>query len=902
MASTSLYPPIIDDFMPAFRASNNILPTFYFSLSKFNSSVDVSSIQVSIVKQDTGMNVVNAVDLPIPADASEEQIKKRHFRGTGIIINVHPSKIQDEENLYSFTIPNEDLESKDLDKGYQGWIPGWVYKIQIRLSGKDYDGSAPLAAWLNANSSYFSEWSTVCVVKAIGKIDLSIPVLNFDSRDENTVQKEGEVQTLYLSTMDLFGSIISEDESEILYKYNIKLYDVENNLLEDSGDLYSNQFQDTNAFKYLLKYEFKDGQQYKIVFSYETNNGYSNYIINNFIISVVQIDKPTCNILTVEGDPTGEIFVGNNYSSVEEEQEEGRIALKLYSDSSNPYSGNLCIRRTSMHSNFQEWVDIKIFVIKEEDINTLPFVYDYTIESGVWYQYGVQTIDKDGNRGIMSIGTKVMRDFEYSYLLGENNQQLKLKFNNTMGSYKIQLMEGKSETIGGTYPIVARNAALRYKIFPINGTISFQMDENHLFCDKKVIYGSNEIAELYDRYSLDLNYNPGSREHKHGEQYDGDSPEYAEAQGSTPPQTNVKLAQDDYDYIYERDFRKLVLDFLHDGKPKLFKSTTEGNVIVRLTEINCTPNQTLDRMIYDFTSTGNEIAECSYDNYLKYGFLNPGTWSSEFIVSTTYVGQIQMDFIGAAANQTATDIINEVYKKYDSLGRNLGGYRKTVTGIHHIKVTIDEKPFRVQNNINEWVLGHNLIVNGQKITIYDPRGMYEFDDHLIYNSSDSIYIEAEGADAQATERKTIRATIDFLYDLQSEIYQDKQVATRSIKSGVGQLFNEYKPETNLYTEIARKYYLDWKKQFSKINTISSIEIEANPGTVFEIQDASLGSSWDKHEINDTGVLRLFDINTITGIKYLGVRKADGSIDNTKSENILLNYCYTLIRGTYKENM
>ena len=908
MASSTLYPPVIDDFRPAFPASiaddDNL---FYFSLSKFNATKDVASIHVSVVKQDTGMNVVKAVDDPIPEGATPEAIEKIHFRGTGIITNVAYSKIDGEENLYSFVIPKSDLYVKDNTDGnsYQGWIPGWIYKIQIRLSSVNYDGSIPLAEWLNRNASNFSEWSTVCVTKAIGNIGVNIPLLGIEyPKNENISEKEEVIPNLNITTMDLFGNIVSEDPSEVLYRYNLKLYNAEDTLLEDSGDLYSNQYQDINSFRYLFKYEFKNGSDYRIDFYYETNNGYSNNISKIFDVSVVQIDRPNCSILTIESDPTGEIFVGDHYSSVEEEQEEGRIALKLYSDSIDPYSGNLCIRRTSMHSNFQEWIDIKIFVVKEEDINTLPFIYDYSIESGVWYQYGVQIIDRYGNRGIMNIGRKVMRDFEYSYLLGENNQQLKLKFNNTMGSYKIQLMEGKSETIGGVYPIVARNAALKYKIFPINGTISFQMDENHLFCNKKVIYGSDEIASLYDKYSADLDYVPTSREHKHHDQYEGDSPEYAEGRSPASEQGNVKLAQDDYDYIYERDFRKLVLDFLHDGKPKLFKSTTEGNVIVRLTEINCTPNQTLDRMIYDFTSTGNEIAEYNYENCLKYNFLNPGNWAPSFDTTTTHIGQIQMDFVGFGAGNP-TNIIEEIYKKYDSLGKNLGGYKKTVMGIHHIKITIGEKPFRVINNAGEIVLGHNLrvsrLANGtDTITVYDPRGIYEFDEHLVYNDSDYLYIEAESNVENPNPRTTINATVDFLYDIKSDIYVEKEPQSRVVRTGVGQLFGEFAPGTLLHDKIAYKYSIDWEDKFSYLNSITSIELEANPGTVFKIKDSAAGSTEEEHEINDTGVLRLFEINTIDKLVYEGIRNADGTIDETKPANILVNYCYTLVQGEYKE--
>ena len=55
MASRVLYPCIVDSYMPAFKAGNTSCRV-YFSLSKFNGSSDFSSVHISVVKQNTGMN------------------------------------------------------------------------------------------------------------------------------------------------------------------------------------------------------------------------------------------------------------------------------------------------------------------------------------------------------------------------------------------------------------------------------------------------------------------------------------------------------------------------------------------------------------------------------------------------------------------------------------------------------------------------------------------------------------------------------------------------------------------------------------------------------------------------------------------------------------------------------
>lgn len=76
------------------------------------------------------------------------------------------------------------------------------------------------------------------------------------------------------------------------------------------------------------------------------------------------------------------------------------------------------------------------------------------------------------------------------------------------------------------------------------------------------------------------------------------------------------------DYIFEKFYRDRVMKFLTDGKPKLFKSPTEGNIIVSLTNVQFTPNAQLGRQIYSFTATATEIDEFNYDNLLKYNIID----------------------------------------------------------------------------------------------------------------------------------------------------------------------------------------------------------------------------------------------------------------------------------------
>ena len=866
MASYTLYPPIVDSSMPAFNANGSC--RVYFSLSKFNSSSDIGTVQVSIVKQSTGMNVVKLED--------NTESEQKRYRTTGIILDLRPGVVQGENNLYYVDLINDDLSSIVGDK--QGWIPGWVYKIQLRLTaaGCSYQETGipegkGQSKWLDDNSNNFSEWSTVCIVKATGKIDYTIYSdsgdLGINTANDNEGSIEDETKVITLSFLNLMGHFTREDKTELIYTYQFILYDENNNILEDSGPIYSNKSQDSDDIHYLMKTELKNGDSYKLAFKYETINHmeggfyYWDEDIDkrlNFVVSQVIIDEIDCRILTAENDSDN---ILKDVTSIGDEEDEGRIGLKLYRRDDNPYSGNICIRRSDSRTNFQVWEDIKIFVAREDNINSLPMIYDYTVESGVWYKYGVLKIDTNGNRGIMRVvANPIMRNFSYSYLLGPNNQQLKLMFDNTMNSFKHQIVESKVDPIGAQFPVVTRNAATNYKTFPVTGLISFWMDENQLFCDKKVIYKYNDVVDLYKEYDED----------------------------------GVLLAQDQYDYIYERDFRQKVLEFLYNGEVKLFKSPTEGNVIVRLTDISCVPNQSLDRMIYSFSANAHEMAEPTMANYKLYNFYDPGNWSKDFSVYSTHLGQIQME-VPVGAN-----IFTIIKNKYSSNGQNLGGYTKVVGNIRLLKICFDGKPLRISSTS----VGNIFSIDGKSFTVLGNVGEYNFDERLIYTTNSSFTLSGEvvSSDIQDTKNPvtSIPVTIDFLYDIKSEVYEGKKILTRSVTTNIGQLFNEYIPNTNLYNKIYYKYYIEWDGIFRRLNNISSIEIEANPGALFYIKDQD-DDTEELHEIGTTGLLSFYELSNIVSIKYAGMRLPDGSIDTTKKADILMNYIYSVVKGTYQRN-
>lgn len=78
---------------------------------------------------------------------------------------------------------------------------------------------------------------------------------------------------------------------------------------------------------------------------------------------------------------------------------------------------------------------------------------------------------------------------------------------------------------------------------------------------------------------------------------------------------------DSHNIFTEREFKIEVLNWLTNGKPKLFKSPTEGNYIVRLMNVALQPQDQLGRMLHNFTSTAYEIADMTYKSLVEYGII-----------------------------------------------------------------------------------------------------------------------------------------------------------------------------------------------------------------------------------------------------------------------------------------
>lgn len=915
MASMVLYPPVVDSYMPAFQAGDEKC-VVYFRLSKFNSSIDFKTVHATVVKQDTGTNMVKKTDNEDSISINDKGINYTRYRSTGIILNIQPIKVEDEDDLYYIEIYSSDLSP--------AWTMGWTYKIQLRLSAIDCPkgNKAEQAKWLKDSASNFSEWSTVCVVKTIGEINYKIPFLGISTENDNNasdLNKTTEETEIESTILDLSGSFSREDKTELVHSYRFTLYDESNeNVIEDSDELYCDQYQDVDSFKYLFKTELQNNSKYYLGFQYETNNKYigGHYKPEDryfFTCLVAGTDLPPCIVITAESDPSGyfinppehyhenedendspseistseDITSSSKKDAIQKENDEARLGVKFYSESDVTYTGNLCIRRTDSYSDFKEWVDIFIYPCNNKKINDIPIFYDYTIESGVFYKYGVQVIGTGGIRGdLLDQPILAMREFEYSLLLGKNKKQLNFKFNNEMNNFKYQIYDSKIDPIGSQYPVVARNANTYYRTFPLNGIISFNMDNEMTFSDRIEVLGTRNIDESYYAYK-----------------YNGNHIQYMEYYGQVDD--DGKLIHKDhypnmYDYTYEKNFRNLVLKFLQDGEVKLFKSPTEGNILVRLTDVNCTPIQSTNRLIYSFSSTAYEIDECTIDNYIKYGLWSIDDWVEDFYTIKTKLGQISTEITLPKENNVNSNSNNITYlvkQKYDGSGKNIAGRNFEVLNYHHIKITFEGKPLKIKNQNspeNEYLLGNNFSFKGKPITVFAPNRFYEFEDEIKCGMNEEFSILG---DAENTIFK-IPVTVDFLYDIKDTPYETKKIKTRKTYRGIGQVFQECYPEENILMEVYLRYQLEVGDQFSTFAAFQSIDIEASQGAVFKIKD-NTDTDYEYHVVGATERLSFIDISNIRGLYYMGMQDPVTGEIIKQNTDVLMNYVYLVQKGTYK---
>ncbi|MGN0992867.1 MAG: hypothetical protein ACI4PE_03005 [Bacilli bacterium] len=172
----------------------------------------------------------------------------------------------------------------------------------------------------------FSEWSTVCLVRGISTPTLKIP--GFETAAEYTVW------TTDLITIAGKLSFVNAEETETLKSYRIKLYNDLGKLLTDSDIIYTNNYVNINEINYTFKYAFQDGETYSVTIEYITNNAYSDVVTYTFMVMVGTSGRMDATLSAIK------------------DEEGGRIGINIKGNTTDRFTGNVTIRRTSSENNF----------------------------------------------------------------------------------------------------------------------------------------------------------------------------------------------------------------------------------------------------------------------------------------------------------------------------------------------------------------------------------------------------------------------------------------------------------------------------------------------------------------------------------------------------------------------
>lgn len=623
----SIYPPTLQSTQPAFLATTPDYEIKY-TLQKVTSAETIKHIQIRVVEQRSNSSIVNTSKYP------DNIIYK----------NVDLTK---EASPYGIKILTSDLRKP--------WSPGVCYKIQLRfgtVSGNDpilNDGKFPddlkqFASWKKAmiNAQLFSEWSTVMIIKAIAQPEVYIENAGTLKMDvTSSIKTEASLTPLFI------GDYIDNASEEPLEKYKFDLYDeAGEDLIESSNWIQAVSGKNcSHRFKTMLT----NNESYRVYFSIVTRNGYETRTYYDFQAIKVYLESLTD--VSIRVDDT-DVFCRENG------------CMRIYLTAKSPLTGCYVLTRTSEESNYQVYEDLKYFNYFEEEFSDTLLYIDYIIESGIKYKYAFQYQNSQGLRSAplqeegMTVPSRSV-DFEYSYIY-RDGVQLRLKFNQKLSSFKHTTLASKQDTLGDQFPHLSKNGYAYYAEFPISGLISFQMDEDQTFFTLKTdgYYYNNELVIPADKFSVST----ATR---------GDE--------SVPSYLPIDSSITDNNIFIERKFREKAEQFLNDFTYKLYKSPTEGNIVIGLINMSMTPNASLGRMIFEFSATAYEVLENTIDDLNEVGIIDVGTFNNE--VSTeiqTSFGQIDGIYLGCPEGN---DIYNLI-KQQEEIAVGDGRYKLSLVNVN----------------------------------------------------------------------------------------------------------------------------------------------------------------------------------------------------------------------------
>lgn len=353
------------------------------------------------------------------------------------------------------------------------------------------------------------------------------------------------------------------DKTEKWYSYQFDLVEYEDGsligtVIDTTGlQLHTNIEKDYELYEILKQLD--ETKSYKIVFTATSVNKHVFRVETDVEFTALPDFPESCTIV-----------VSSDYDN-------GYFDISVDTESTS--TNNFILWR---YSTKDDWCKL------QQEFKLTDTYRDFTIEHGVQYTYALQGEEQDilvpnSKKLLSSPHTAKFEDM----FLGDKNRQLKIKFNPKINGYKQVLLESKTDTIGGKYPVFTRNASVGYKEVDFGGLISYLTDEQDLF---------HVFNHEVDGYRSSTN-----------------------ASGNTTGINSTALTDENINK--ERIFREVVYEWLVNGEPKYLRSSTEGNHIVRLMNPSLSPNDTVGRMLYTFSTSSFEIGDNTRPNLIKYNIV-----------------------------------------------------------------------------------------------------------------------------------------------------------------------------------------------------------------------------------------------------------------------------------------
>lgn len=379
------------------------------------------------------------------------------------------------------------------------------------------------------------------------------------------------------------------DPSERIDTYSISIYDNNQQLLYDTGVLVHKRDSDKVEGTSLDDYLLTSFDSFTIPGDLSVNDIY-HYKYN---YSTINAYMGTCDFFGAGDAKVYSQFLDSGFVTLKAQQDSENACVHILLQNSGApvdvVAGAYVISKIKLdkttstdYTNSLKWEYVTNIIFSQALTGTCTVARDYCVENGYAYIYAIQQYNKYGVTSERHYSNAVTIRFDYSYLL-DSTRQLKINFNPKVSSFKNDLLESKMDTIGNKYPYIFRNAVVQYKEFPISGLLSKRSDKDNLFTDIS-FYTDNEKRMVTSN--------------------------------------TIDSIVDEDEVAVEQKYKTEVLEWLNNGQPKLFKSPTEGNFIVRLLNVSLSPNDTLGRMLHTFNATAYEIATYNNDNLLKYHILS----------------------------------------------------------------------------------------------------------------------------------------------------------------------------------------------------------------------------------------------------------------------------------------